>query len=389
MGIMAFRHTVIRTIYTQVLKRVFFLLDPETVHARATSLGALLGASGFTRRILSLIFKESYPSLAISVGGVLFETPVGLAAGFDYEARLPQVLPSLGFGFGTVGTLTHQPYEGNPRPMLGRLPRSKSLMVNKGFKNDGVAATLSRWRNVTFSYPVGVSIGKTNNPKIVTQAEGVADVLAGFRDAEHSQVPFAYYELNISCPNLSGSVEFYDPIHLEELLLALSTLNLSRPVFVKMPIAKTDREIEGILDVLVRHPFITGVIFGNLQRDRNNQMLVREEVERFPKGNFSGLPCQERSDELIRLAYLRHGRRLKIIGCGGVFHATDAYRKITLGASLVQLITGLIFEGPQLVAQINEGLQEMLEWDGYHNLAEAVGVAATTNSSSVSPPLPV
>ena len=365
-----------RLAYKGVIKRIFFLQDPEAVHRKMTAMGKRLGASKAARSTLAAIFRREYPELKQSLLGIDFKGPLGLAAGFDYEARLTQILPSMGFGFGTVGTLTNEPYGGNPLPRLGRLPRSRSLMVNKGFKNLGVQATLEDLKEKKFEYPVGVSIGKTNTKNIKMQGQGVADVVNGFRKAEASLVPFAYYELNISCPNLVGSVEFYESEHLEELLKALGELKLSRPMFVKMPISKTDAEIISIMDVVVRYPFVKAAIFGNLQQNRNDPAIIPAEAKKFERGNWSGMPCQKRSDELIRLAFKKYGARITIIGCGGTFSAKDAYRKIKLGASLVQLITGMIFEGPQLIAEINAGLVKLLKKDGFGNISEAVGKGA-------------
>ena len=155
-------------------------------------------------------------------------------------------------GLGSIGTQTNQACQGNFGPMLGRLPRSKSLMVNKGFKNSGVEATLQTLQNKSFAYPVGVSIGKTNTAGIKTQQEAVNDVALGFIKAEASGVPFAYYELNISCPNLMGSIEFYQQTHLEELLAAVQSLNMLRPIFIKMPITKTDQEVIKMMDVIIK-----------------------------------------------------------------------------------------------------------------------------------------
>jgi len=338
-------------------------------------LGEFFGRFSLVRFVSRSLFGAPDPMLHHTVTGVDFASPFGLAAGFDYEARLTQILPAIGFGFGTVGTLTNMPYEGNTKPRLGRLPKSRSLMVNKGFKNLSVAVTLDRLKGLSFAYPVGVSIGKTNVESLATQKDAIEDVLQGFRCAEDSAVPFAYYELNISCPNLKGGVEFYTPAHLEDLLTAVSTLHLSRPVWVKMPIAKTDEEITAMLDVIVRFPAISAVVFGNLQRDRNHPTLDQAEVAKFSKGNFSGLPCRDRSDELVALAYRGYGTKLCIIGCGGVVNVDDAYRKMTLGASLVELISGLIFEGPQIVAQMNLELAERLRADGHASVADAVGSA--------------
>lgn len=359
--------------YRLVAKPILFHFDPESVHNRTVQSGEKLGRRPFAKKILSSIFSHADPRLSQKIFNLNFKSPIGLAAGFDYEARLTGILPALGFGFGSAGSLTHLPYEGNPRPMLGRLPRSRSLMVNKGFKNLGVATTLAKFRNLKFDYPVGVSIGKTNNLLIKTQEEAVADVTAAFRTAENSGALFSYYELNISCPNLKGGVEFYEPARLEDLVRALSRLNLKRPVFVKMPISNTDAEILSMMRVIVRYPFIKAVIIGNLEKNRKNPALVPEEVAKFSVGNWSGLPCRGRSDELIGLVYKNFGSRIRIIGCGGIFSAADAYRKIKLGASLVQLITGLIYEGPQLVAKINQDLPNLLRADGYKNISDAIG----------------
>src|SRR3989344_5459831 len=222
------------SLYKGLIKPLLFLKDPEKVHLRALSLGQYFGNSRFAKNIFSAVLKYEHPALKQNLFGIAFENPIGLAAGFDYEARLTQILPSLGFGFGTVGTLTNLPYEGNPRPMLGRLPKSRSLMVNKGFKNLGVRATLLNLKQLQFGYPVGVSIGKTNTDVHKTQREAILDISEGFKSAEESGVPFFYYELNISCPNLKGSIEFYEPAHLNELFQALRGLTTSRPIFVKM-----------------------------------------------------------------------------------------------------------------------------------------------------------
>jgi dihydroorotate dehydrogenase len=360
-------------VYRNAIKKVLFKFDPEDVHVRMMRAAEFMGKLSIVKQAFRPVFCSNNPILSSEYFGIRFRSPIGLAAGFDYEAKLPHILPDLGFGFGTVGTLTNLPYEGNTKPRLGRLPGSKSLMVNKGFKNLGVEATLKKYKGKKFSYPVGVSIGKTNTEAIVEQREAVRDILEAFQKAESSGVPFAYYELNISCPNLKGNVEFYEPAHLDELLRSVATLGIQRPVWIKMPISKSNEEIRAMMDVIVRFSFIKAVILGNLQRDRNHPALLPHEVEKFDRGNFSGMPCKDRSDELIRLAYREYGTRIKVVGCGGVFSAEDAYRKIRLGASLVQLVTGLIFEGPQLVAEINNNLPQHLQKDGFTSLSEAVG----------------
>jgi len=325
------------------------------------------------------MFSKSYSNLEQNIAGTKFKNPIGLAAGFDYDGRLTQILPSFDFGFETIGTITNLPYGGNQKPRLGRLPKSKSLMVNKGFKNLGAVKTAEKLAGQTFKIPLGISIGQTNQKgKKIERSEirrrrtAIEDILSAFRIFEYSNIKSSYYELNISCPNLFGNISFYPPKSLDELLTSVDGLKIKKPIFVKMPINQTNNEILKMLDVISRHR-IAGVIFGNLQKDRNDPSLDRKEVKKFKKGNFSGKPTEKRSNELIALAYRRHKGKLLIIGCGGVFSAEDAYRKIKLGASLVQLITGLIYEGPTLVAQINNELSTLLRLDGFKNINEAIG----------------
>jgi dihydroorotate dehydrogenase subfamily 2 len=359
--------------YRHFLKRIFFLLDPELVHVTIVSYGEKLGNINFAKFIFSKIFFTQNKNLNQQVAGMNFTNPIGLSAGFDYEGRLTKILPVLSFGFQTIGTITNQAYEGNRKPRLGRLPKSKSLMVNKGFKNPGIKSIVKKLQKNKFLIPVGLSIGKTNSTKEITQKEAVLDIVSAFKVAENSKIPFGFYELNISCPNLFGKVSFYPPQNLNELLKTVTELELKKPLFIKMPIEKTDEEILKMLKVIVDFP-VEGVIFGNLQKNRKDQSLDKNEVKKYSVGNFSGKPTEKRSNELIALAYKKYGKKLIIIGCGGVFNAADAYKKIKLGATLVQLITGLIFEGPQLVAQINLELPKLLRQDGFVNISEAIGI---------------
>jgi len=185
----------------------------------------------------------------------------------------------------------------------------------------------------------------------------------------------SYYELNISCPNLiNTAVDFNKPENINQLFQSIDRLKIKKPIFIKMPISISNKEFVSLLNVISKYKIIKGVIIGNLFKDRNSLLLDRREVKKFKVGYFSGKPCAPRSNELIKLAYKKYGSRLIVIGCGGVFNGQDAYEKIKLGASLIQLITGMIFQGPQLISQINLELEELLEKDGYNNIKEAIGV---------------
>lgn len=365
---------VIGSIYRNFMKPILFLFNPETVHVSMVRFGELFGSVPIVKRFLSWLLVEHDARLQQAVAGITFTSPVGLAAGFDYEARLTETLSGWGFGFQTVGTITNSAYEGNPRPMLGRLPKSKSLMVNKGFKNPGAYSTIVKLLDKHFEIPVGISIGRTNSRTLTSQKQSVADIVSAFKRFELSVVPHAYYELNISCPNLYGSVEFYSKKNLTELLNEVDKLKLSRPVFVKMPSDKNDKEFLQILETISTHSPV-GVIVSNLQKNRQDPALDPTEVAQFKTGNFSGKATYKDSNRLIKLAYTHYKKRFVIIGCGGVFSAEDAWEKITNGATLIQLITGMIYEGPQVVAEISAGLAHKLTSHGYAHISEAVGTA--------------
>lgn len=358
--------------YRNLVKPVLFQISADTVHEKILNLGEEMGNKNFVKKILSFLLAKKDASLKQKICNINFSSPVGLSAGFDYEAKLTQILYALGFGFQTVGTITAFPYDGNTRPMLGRLPKSKALMVNKGFKNLGADKTIRKMEGQSFEIPVGISLGRTNSLVLQTQKQSVSDIVAAFMLFEKSTVPFSYYELNISCPNLMGNITFYPQKNLEELLKETEKLHLKHPVFVKMPIEKTDKETLEMLETISRFS-PKGVIFGNLQKDHKHPSLNQEEVTKFSAGHFSGKPTFDRSNELIKLAYKKYGKRFVIIGCGGVFNAKDAWEKIINGVTLVQMITGLIFEGPQVVAEINYGLSKMLKENGFKNISEAVG----------------
>jgi dihydroorotate dehydrogenase len=358
--------------YRHLIRPVLFHFDSERVHETLTTVGEFASSSSLIRAGMSRVWKADNKLLHTSVAGIDFKSPIGLSAGFDYDAKLPGLLPSLGFGFGTIGTVTNQAYPGNPSPRLGRLPKSQSLLVNKGFKSCGAAEMVKKVANKHWQVPIGISIGKTNNPSISTVRDAIKDIIATFRQFESAPVHHSYYELNISCPNLMGSVSFYPAHHLDHLLDVVCSLQLKKPLFIKMPISVENEQFVSMLNVIVQYP-VAGIIVGNLQKDRQTPSLDQTEVEQYPTGNFSGKATFDRSNELIELTYKMYGNSLAIIGSGGVFTARDAYEKIIRGASLIQMITALNFEGPQVVSQINLGLVELLEKQGFTSIRDAVG----------------
>jgi dihydroorotate dehydrogenase subfamily 2 len=365
-----------RLFYKKIIKPILFCFPADDVHNLFLRKGRLLGKFSFSKWITKKIFYYENDILKTNVCGISFENPIGLAAGFDYDADLIDILPSIGFGFHTVGTVTNLPYEGNARPMLGRLPKSKSLLVNKGFKSAGIFSVLKKINKRKKIIPLGISIGSTNKSYKDIQ-EMVNDIVASFNKAIDEDY-FDYFELNISCPNLINvenmKDKFDEPIGLGILLNKLSYLNFNKPMFIKMYLEKSVEETLSLVEMASKYSFIKGLVFSNLVKDRTNPTFNKEEIENAGKGNFSGKPTEKITNNLISEIYKKYKDRFIIIGCGGVFTGADAYEKIKRGASLVQMITGMIYEGPSVIGKINKELSILLKKDGYKNIKEAVGV---------------
>ena len=344
--------------YTKIVKPLFFLTDAETAHNSCTALGKLLGSFSFAQFKTRLFFSFTHPNNKKIIDGIEFPNQIGLAAGFDYNGELPSILPDVGMGWHTIGTVTYHPYEGNKKPRLGRFLESKSLLVNKGLKSLGAKAIAKKLSNYKFRIPTGISIASTNM-HFDSDEEQILDILQTFITFEKSTVQHQYYELNISCPNTFGGEPFTSPERLKILLDALGRLqkqiNITRPIYVKMPIDQSSKETLALLKVLDSNSFISGVIFGNLTKDKSNPDVTANDKEKWQtvKGNLSGKPTWNRSNALIELTKRNYKNRFTIIGTGGVFTGKDAVAKIEKGADLLQVITGMIFVGPQTIGEMN------------------------------------
>jgi dihydroorotate dehydrogenase subfamily 2 len=358
-------------VYRNVAKPALFCIPADTVHVHMVAAGSLAMEVAPIRALTSTIFRYDNPLLEQTLAGIELKTPIGLAAGFDYGAHLTQSLEALGFGFQTVGTISNGAYAGNKPPMLGRLPKSQSLWVNKGFKNDGAEAVQKKLADFTFTNPVGISVGATNK-SYKNEEEQINEYLSAFLTLDQN-TNHAYWELNISCPNLAAGTNFQDPDALQRLLHAVDALELDRPFFIKMPIDITKEQLISLL-IVIEQSSAAGIIIGNLTKKADPRQFWLQERLKYDHGGFSGRPTRAKSTELIRTAYHFTEGRLIIIGCGGIFDANDAIAKLKAGASALQLITGMILCGPQIVGQINLDLTRYMKREGYHHLSELVGV---------------
>lgn len=361
-------------IYRSMIRPMLFQFDSEAIHdfvvRRILSHDQLI-------RAMSPFFTYRHAALEQTVFDLTFPSPVGLAAGFDKMATGIPAWPALGFGFSEIGTVTGQAQPGNDKPRLFRLKKDDALINRFGFNNAGAiktAETLRHWRKKGFLHtiPLGINIGKT---KIVELEKAYEDYLFSFK----TLWPYAdYFVVNVSSPNTPNLRQLQDKSFLTDILKTLSAANgelsgdsKAKPILVKIAPDLTFGQIDDVLDV-IQQTGINGIIATNTTVTREN--LISDAVLQNEQGGLSGKPLRKKSTEVIRHIYKTTRGQLTIIGVGGIFTADDAYEKIKAGASLVQIYTGFIYEGPSICKKINRGLVTLLERDGIRNVAEAVGV---------------
>ncbi len=356
---MSFRTAVIGAVYKTLIKPLAFRFDPEDTHDQFTRVGVILSRYAPTRFSTRLMFGYRHPMLRQTIKGITFENPVGLSAGFDKDGLLVDIIPDVGFGFEEVGSVTGERCEGNPRPRLWRVPEQQSIRVWYGLKNDGCEAIAARLAGRHHRIPLGVSVAKTNCAATVPIKAGIADYVKAFRTME----PVAdYITINISCPNAFGGQPFTTPQRLELLLRATDKIPTGKPVFIKLSPDISMTGIDALVAVAKKHN-VQGFVCTNLTKKGQD------------KGGLSGKAVEEASRQLLARVYRQTRGSHVLISVGGIFTAEDAYDRIKHGASLVQLITGMIYEGPQAVCAINQGLVRLLKRDGHKNIKDAVGVA--------------
>ena len=311
--------------------------------------------------------------------GLTFRNPVGLAAGFDKNGTAAQALAALGFGFIEVGSVTSEPQPGNPRPRLFRLPRDRALINRAGFNNCGAAELANNIKRHRPDCVLGVNIGKSRRISIEDAIPDYLESFAAVYDVAD------YLAVNVSSPNTPNLRDLQRPEMLRSLLESLQQRNAElarqnglpqrKPLLLKIAPDLTEPEIESIVEAATGAG-ISGIIATNTTVKRDDLLTSIEYVTACGEGGLSGAPLRQRSNQVVALIYRLTRGALPIIGVGGVFTAEDVWEKISAGASLIQLYTGFIYEGPNVARRINEGLAEILKREGFRSLDEAIGCRA-------------
>lgn len=341
-------------LYRYLLKPILFKLRPDLVHDVFIAVGEFAGRLAPLRWIFSFLYGYQGPGISKTVDGIIYRTPVLLSAGFDADGRLTQILSSLAFGGEEIGSTTAQVCEGNPLPRMTRLIRNKSLVVYKGLRNRGVDALIARLKRTPRieDFVLGISIARTNIQSASTDVEaGIRDYVESFKKLNAANIG-DYYTINISCPNAYTGETFIEPVHLAQLLPRLREVPCEKPAYLKMPINVPWEQFTELLEIADKNK-IQGVIIGNLNKNYSD-LAYPEDAPREFRGGLSGAPTFALSNELIRKTRERYGKRFTIIGTGGIFTPDDAMAKFVAGADLIQLVSGMVFEGPGLMKKICE-----------------------------------
>ncbi|WP_435275042.1 quinone-dependent dihydroorotate dehydrogenase [Psychrobium sp. nBUS_13] len=376
--LIGFRNFLLRVLY-RVTRPLIFLMEPESAHYSLKRIGVFLGSNPLTKGLTSLLFDYGNKCLSIEVDGIKYRNPIGLSAGFDKDGELTSIYPSLGFGLAELGSFTGEVCPGNPGKRLFRMVKSRSIVVWYGLNNFGAEKISKRLTNVDFGrLRIGINAAKSNVTPEFELQESIRDYLKTmtlFKDIGD------YYTINISCPNTQDGEPFVDPDNLDALLIAVNEKIRpisDKPIYLKLAADMSLAEIDTIIDGVLKHK-LEGVVLTNLAKpEGNNEHIAAEyptNLGQLPKGKgaMSGLPLQRISTNVIRHVYRKTSGKITIIGVGGIFTAKDAYEKITSGASLLHMITTMIFDGPQNISEINRGLVKLLKEDGFISIEQAVG----------------
>lgn len=346
-------------LYKRLVRPILFQVSADYAHELTIETASYINNQNWATSLLEKVYSIKDPRLYQKIWGLKFQNPVGLAAGFDKNATAPALLESIGFGFLEIGSITANANTGNPKPRSFRLIKDLSLINRLGLNNDGAKTVVKRLKNRTSDgVPIGINIAKTHNPQIYGQA-ALDDYAFSFNLAKDIA---DYITINISCPNTKEGKTFENPDTLDKLL---SFLNVGKdasdpPVLIKLSADLEEKELTEVLSVAESYA-VSGYVATNTSTVRNNLRTTPEELKSIGKGGLSGKAITSKSTELIRRIHQHTKGEKTIIGVGGIFSARDAIVKLKAGADLLQIYTGMVYEGPSIVKKINKGIVAYLE----------------------------
>jgi dihydroorotate dehydrogenase len=353
----------------KILRSILFLFNPEWVHYFSMNGLKLLCNIGFKSLIKKSFTANSPTETRWSLAGLSFKNPVGLGAGFDKNARYLKELECLGFGFVEIGTVTPLPQAGNDKPRLFRLPKDKALINRMGFNNDGVKEVAERLKEWKDSQEAAVRSQEKKNSQLIVGGNIGKNKITRNEDAwKDYEICFSalhpyvdYFVVNVSSPNTPGLRELQEKESLRKILTHLQTINatqiLPKPLLLKIAPDLTQEQIDDVIDLALEIK-LDGLVATNTTISREKLITYNSILETIGAGGMSGLPLKQRSTEIVKYIFEKTGGKIPVIASGGIFTGADAKEKIDAGASLVQVWTGFIYEGPGIVKKICKSLNE-------------------------------
>lgn len=332
-------------------------MEAEKAHDLVQRSAKTASRSGLLKLAARLLYGYRTPELSQQFWGLTFPNPVGLAAGFDKNGHLPEIMESIGMGFVEVGSITANPNTGNSKPRMFRLPDDEALINRMGLNNDGAKTVIKRLKNQSTSIPIGVNIAKTHDPSIVGD-DAIRDYQFSFQEA---QKVGDYITINISCPNTTDGKTFEDPTALDELLSALDIKADASmvPTLVKFSADLNRHELTALLDVCEKNR-VHGYVVSNTSSRRDKLKTDPDVLENIGSGGLSGPPLHELSVQLTRWIHREIKGQKPIIGVGGINTFDHALELMQAGANLLQIYTGLVYKGPGLVKEVNKKMVRYL-----------------------------
>ena len=353
-------------IYRNCLQPLLFLQESEAAHNRVIGGLSLAGRLPLVPMLTDAVYGA--PDLPVTVGGLRFPNPIGLAAGMDKHAAAVPMWERLGFGFAELGGVTQHAQLGNDAPRMFRAVEDRALVNRMGFNNPGaeaVAAALKQWRarEQWPAHPIGINLGKS---KVTPLEKAAADYAFSFRTLQGLA---DFFVVNVSSPNTPNLRQLQDKSALDEILQTLREVNADVPLFIKIAPDLTWEAIDDVLELATTHS-LAGIVATNTTIERPDTNDTDCKKIYAETGGLSGAPLHDRSTEVIAHIFKNTEGKLTIIGVGGIFTAADAWEKIAAGASLVQVYTGLVYEGPSIAGDIVRGLKTRMEKEGVRSLNE-------------------
>lgn len=351
----------------KLVKPLLFKLDPERAHGLTINALKCVQKCSPILPIVNKLFTYNNPILTQHIHGISFDNPIGLAAGFDKSCEVPKALENIGFGAIELGGITPKPQPGNPKPRMYRLLEDDALINRMGFNNKGMNKALSNLRNHSCSIPVGLNVGVNKTTSYENRYQDYIKVIDTFKN------DVSFFTVNISSPNTENLQNFHDEDEFSMLCDALNSFkaknNINVPIFLKLT---SDMELDGFKNLAFNYRYIRWGYVGKY--DTTTRWIKFK--NKIQKGGLSGRPLFQRNLQLVKYAYQQTRGNFLIIGTGGIFSSEDAIKMLRNGASLLQIYSSLVIEGPGLTKKMNKEIAHYLTRHGYANVSDIIGLDA-------------